>query len=77
MIAQSQRSCTGPCRLRRVAASSSRTDSSGSVGDQRMRTAVAGLTRSPALGVIVAGWRIMPMLATPWRIAMIVVRLNC
>jgi len=42
-----------------------------------MRIAVAGPTRSPALGVIAAGWRIKPMLATPWRIAMIVVRLNC
>jgi hypothetical protein len=77
MIAQSQRSCTGPCRLRRVAATSSRTDSNGFARDQRMRTAVAGLTRSPALGVIFAEWRIMPMLTTPWRIAMIVVRLNC
>ena len=42
-----------------------------------MRIAEAGLARCPALGVIVAGWRIMPMLATPWRLAMIVVRLKC
>ena len=77
MIAESQRPCTAPSRLRRMAATSSRTASTGFVDGQRMRIAEAGPARSPALGVIVAGWCIMPMLATPWNLAMIVVRLNC
>ena len=77
MIAESQRACTAPSRLRRMAATSSRTASSGFVDGQRIRIAAGGLARSPALGVIFAAWRIMPMLATPWRLAMIVVRLNC